>query len=223
MRTRLRFIAAGVLLVVCLSGCVPAPDGMLTSTPTPSINLETRQRMATDCMDFWLNTEAPQDIIEDGMSVTDDSGATAVIQDSSGMYHIQFGTGAFAAWAGTGDNPWSVIFVAISNGLGCPYDPAVKVKIAQAEQECLTLWVNGDPPQAAIDAGLATTGVDGGPVQPVLTRDSSGGYHVDTSVDGFQDWVTSRDYVVPWNTIVFVSTDGDPCPYGLSSPTATPS
>jgi len=141
MRTRLRFAAAGVLVVVCLSGCGPVPDGMPTSTPTPSLSFEVRMSLATGCMDLWLNTEAPQDMIDQGMSTTDIYGTVAVTQDQYGTYYAHPDTDAFAAWAGMGENPWPTITGAIQHELGCPYDPAVKVKIAQAEQECLTMWV----------------------------------------------------------------------------------
>ena len=66
-----------------------------------------------------------------------------------------------------------VIDAAIRHGVGCPYDPVVKVKIEQAEQECLDIWANNEPPQAAIDAGLMATLPDGTSVQPVITRDAS--------------------------------------------------
>ena len=231
MRRWLRFAAAGVLLAVCLSGC-----GLLsgdtssagpTSAATASLNLETRQRMTTDCMDLWLNTEAPQDVIDEGMGVTDGSGATAVIQDSSGMYHVQFGTGALAAWAGMGDNPWSDIFIAISNGVGCPYDPVVKAKLNQETQDCLQVWVNTEASQAAIDDGLIATDPDGVPVSPVLTLGSDGQYRVDFLSDNFQAWTAgAHDYFVPWGRIYTRAIANEGCPYGPSpeqSPTATAS
>ena len=77
-----------------------------------------------------------------------------------------------------------------------------------------------------MDAGLATTGPDGASVQPVLTRDSMGTYHVDITADGFQSWTLGNGYYVPWGDIVETVFFGQPCPYGPSpepTPTATAS
>jgi len=209
-----------VLLAMCLSGC-----GLLsgdTPASTPTLGPDEQQQMAADCMNLWLNTEAPQDMIEQGMDITDQNGNSAVTQDASGTYSAHPGTGAYAAWTGVEGNPASDIWDAIIAGWGCPYDPVVKVKMEQAEQECLDIWANNEPPQAAIDAGLETTLPDGTSVLPVITRDASGAYHVDIAADGFQTWIGSKDYYVPWDHIKSLTKFGDACPYG-PSPEDTPS
>ena len=225
MRRWPRFVIVGMLAVFCLSGCVSSPGS--APTPTPSLDHDTRQQMATECLDLWLNTEAPQTLIDAGMATTWPDGDAfdepAITQDDNGLYHSHPGTVGFANWANHNATAWDPITDAIFAGWGCPYDPVVKAKIDQAEQECLDIWVNDDPPQAAIDAGVATVGPDGAPVQPVLSRDASGAYHADTTSDSFQEWVDSTDYYVPWDKIELIFY-GEPCPYGPSpeqTPTAT--
>jgi len=214
MKMSFRYVVAGVLLAVCLSGCGLLSRNVPASTPTPSVDLEAQQQAELDCFDGWINTEASQDVIDKGVSTTGSDGVAAVTQDSAGLHHANFGTQAFAAWApGT---PWTITMVAVQNGVGCPYDPAVKAKIAREEQECLTAWLNEELPQAAIDAGLSTTGSDASPIRPVLTRDASGVYHVDTAADGFQSWVYGNGYYVPWENIMALTLYGKVCPYGLS-------
>ena len=226
---RLRFLAVGVLLV-CLTGCGPVSNSVPTPTPTPSVDHDTRQQMAGECLDLWLDTEAPQTLIDVGINTTKPNGDTfsepAITQDEDGLYHAHPSTLAFAYWANHNSTPYPEIIGAIVAGWGCPYDPVVKAKIEQAEQECLDIWANNEPPQAAIDAGLATTLPDGTSVLPVITQDSAGAYHVDIDADGFQTWVDSKDYYVPWDDITSLTLFGDACPYGPSpeqTPTATAS
>ena len=211
-----------VFLAVCLSACEPVSGGVPTPTPTPSLDYDTRQQMAVDCLDVWLNTEAPQDIIDAGLVKS--GSVSAITQDADGLYHANSGTISFAEWVDypTHYVPLDTIADAILAGWGCPYDPVVKVKMEQAEQECLDIWANNEPPQAAIDAGLSATLPDGTSVLPVITRDASGAYHVDIAADGFQIWVDSTDYYVPWAHITSLTLFGDACPYG-PSPEDTPS
>jgi len=56
MKMSFRFVAAGVLLVGCLAGCDLSPGDV----STPSLGQATRDQMASDCLDLWINTEATQ-------------------------------------------------------------------------------------------------------------------------------------------------------------------
>jgi len=223
MKTWLRAMTTAVLLVVCLSGCGPVSGGSPTSVP--SLDEDAQEKMATDCLDLWLNTEAPQTLIDLGMgTITDLSQPPYInlpVTQDNGVYHSHSGTPEFEDWVATLGPTWVNIQAAIVYGVGCPYDPVVKVKIEQAEQECLDIWANNEPPQAAIDAGLSTTLPDGTSVLPVITRDSAGAYHVDITADGFQDWVDGDGYFVPWDHITHLTVFGQTCPYG-PSPEQTP-
>ena len=228
MRTRLRFVAAGVLLVVCLAGCDLSPGDV----STPSVDQATREQMASDCLDIWLNTDAAHDLIVSGMGMKDDNGIAVVVQDSNGKYHANAGTNAFIGWIALKGNPWTDIKISILSGVGCPYDPIVKAELDQETQDCLQVWVNTEASQAAVDAGLVTTGPDGVPVSPVLTLGSDGQYRVDILSDNFQVWIAdtddsgTHDYFVPWDHIYFQAIADEGCPYGPSpeqSPTATAS
>ena len=220
-------IAICILVILgCLSACKVGPGTTITPTPTPSLDYDTRQQMAINCLDLWLNTEAPPDIIDAGLVKS--GGVSAITRDADGLYHANSGTISFAEWVDypTHYVPLDTIADAILAGWGCPYDPVVKAKIEQAEQECLDIWANNEPPQSAIDAGLATTLPDGTSVQPVITRNASGAYHVDVTADGFQTWADSTDYYAPWDDITSSTLFGHACPYGPSpeqTPTAMPS
>ena len=215
-----------VSLAVCLSTCGPMSDGV--PTPTTTLGPDEQQQMATDCLDLWLNTEAPQSVLDAGVAPIDQAGNTfdhpALTLDKDGLYHSHPGSASFQNWVGYNHTAWSEITDAMSGGWGCPYDPVVKTKIERAEQDCLTNWANDDPQQAAIDAGLATTLPDGTSVQPVIIRNASGAYQVDITVDSFQTWVDSTDYYVPWTQIISDTIHGRGCTFvAPDRPISTPS
>jgi len=216
MEMRNRFVLAAPLIVVmCLAGCGPVSGGTsATSAPTTS---DTDQ-MVADCLDLWLNTDATQTVIDNGMTDVDNDGLPVhvVTQNADGSYHADQTSPDFFNWVISNYGmPWAGIRIAIFNGVGCPYDPVVKAKLDQEEQDCLQVWVNRDAPQAAIEAGLATTGPDGTPVQPVLTSNLSGQYTVDIHSDNLQAWVTNHDGYVPWDNIYTQALAGQGAPFDL--------
>ena len=212
MGMRKRFVLAALIVVVCLAGCGPVSGGSsATSAPT----ISDADQMVADCLDLWLNTEAPQSVIDAGMAEVANNGLPVtqivVTQNADGSYHADQTSPDFFDWVLSNDGvPWAGIRIAIFNGTGCPYDPVVKAKLDQEEQDCLQVWVNRDASQAAIEAGLATTGPDGTPVQPVLTSNPSGQYTVDIHSDNFQAWITNQD--VPWDNIYTQTLAGQGCP-----------
>jgi len=96
MRTRL--VAEGILsmLVICCCGCTVQTNA---PTPTPTVDGEVMQIAAQDCLDLWVNSEAPQSVIDAGMAPADPNGNVFVhpilTQDAEGVYHTHPGSAEF--------------------------------------------------------------------------------------------------------------------------------
>ena len=112
---RILCIVTGMVAVVLLAGC--SDYGAAAEASRAAASESARDELASDCLDAWLDTQAPQYVIAPGMSA--DYGV--IYQDSEGHYHANPKSGGFDAWCGDFGVPWSAITVSISNGLGCPY------------------------------------------------------------------------------------------------------
>ena len=78
-----------------------------------------------DCLDVWLNTQAPQAAIDAGLApahdVTGQSAPSPVITDNSGMYHANPDSPVFIDWCAMNNVPLDDISGDILDGVGCPY------------------------------------------------------------------------------------------------------
>ena len=201
----------------CLSGCGLLP-GNVPSSP-PAFDEEAQEQVAADCLDLWLNTEAPRSAIDNGMASVDTHGLSMVIvvtQNEDGRYHAETTSPDFTDWAMSNNVPWATITSSIDDGVGCPYEPSVKAELDQKIRDCFDTWVNDDASQSVIDAGLATTAPDGTPVSdPALVIGADGRYHVDTASDWFTTWATAN--YMPREYMTSSIRQGRACPYDLPS------
>ena len=114
------FIGSIVVAVALgLSGCSDQTESEDESSQAAQMNQE-----AEDCLNLWLNTQAPQWVIDDGMEPTHDraggSAPSPVFQDNNGVYHINRSSPGFKTWSEHGV-PWGDIKGAILDGQGCPF------------------------------------------------------------------------------------------------------
>jgi len=119
---RLRFVVVGILLAMCLSGCDLSPGNV----STPGLDQVTRDQMASDCLDLWINTDAPQTTIDAGLVVTSPDGKPiaepAVILGSDGRYHVNLTSDDFTEWVTADNVPQEHITASTLYGQACPYD-----------------------------------------------------------------------------------------------------
>jgi len=123
----LRHLASLVLVttvVLGLSSCSHTPPGPAPEVSESSKAAQMNQEVA-DCLDAWLNTQAPQDAIDAGLApahdVTGESVPSPVTVDANGVYRVNMTSPVFNDWCAVNNVPWSDVRGYVLNGVSCPY------------------------------------------------------------------------------------------------------
>ena len=124
MKRRIELGLLGLVLFFGLLGCTNTPAGSDSEESASSRLVQMNQELA-DCLDAWLNTQAPQDAIDAGLApahdVTGESVPSPVTVDTNGVYRVNMTSPTFDDWCAVNNVPWSDIRGDILNGVSCPY------------------------------------------------------------------------------------------------------
>jgi len=104
-----------VVLLAILAGCSRSPPGV-SSAESESQRAAQMDQEVEDCLNAWLNTEAPQRILDDGIAW-----GAVTVDSESGRYAVHSEGEPFIRWTNSDSVPWSVIRTSIFQGQGCPY------------------------------------------------------------------------------------------------------
>jgi len=119
-----RMVAIGIVTTIVIVAGACSTNGVQTPEQSSSSYAAAMNRLASDCLDTWLNTLAPQSAIDDGLiPVTDGQSQPEPIitQNPDGSYHAHPERGGFDQWEMRNRVPYTDIQLAILNGTGCPY------------------------------------------------------------------------------------------------------
>jgi len=113
-------VFAGLFLLAGCGGGLPDPEETSGSSADAAM-----EQAASDCLDIWLNTKAPQSVINAGLTPTSDGYRPAVPVITAlpdGLYHADTSSAPFAAWCEHNPIPWTTITGSILHGQGCPFE-----------------------------------------------------------------------------------------------------
>jgi len=121
MTRRLVATFLGLTVLIILAGCTgDKPDPAASQSALAAARIQA----ASDCLDTWLNTQAPQSTIDAGLTPRSDGQRpfqSVIIRQPDGRYHADTTAAPFDAWTVDNNVPWERITSSILHGTGCPY------------------------------------------------------------------------------------------------------
>ena len=123
IRGKLVGLALALALLLAVTGCGGG------NRPTPQDDESASQAAAYDfayqCLEAWLNTEAPLSTIDSGFEPTSDwrdpIPRPVLFEDEDGYYRIDRTASGFDRWVGDFRVPWWSIRSLALDGKDCPY------------------------------------------------------------------------------------------------------
>ena len=108
-----------MVIMFILSGCTP---GGMTPEESASASMAARNEAACACLEIWVNTEADQATIDEGLNPPNEYDDPTLWMDASGYYHVYYPVPPyFDVWITSHNVGFYRIIIALNEGLGCPF------------------------------------------------------------------------------------------------------